>query len=221
MKKKLGLLLLLMSAVLMTACGGPSKAKIEEVQGVYAQLVSRHNETVEAYADTEDGSFSTELDEMAERLKAIGKQDAKNMSAEELDAVMTELENYLVRYDEIMASIEELKTEKPAENMIAVPVTFKNNTGVELFELYLYKASDENKGDNLVEDIGFLDGYQTRNIVNLYMAEDERLWKLEAIDEEGNVIESAEIDFTGFGEAGVTIHMEYSFDSMEGWIELE
>lgn len=223
MKKRIKIGLLLAVAMLLTACGGPSAEKIKEVQAVYAELVDSHNKAVEEYANLEDNSLSGELDEMTEKLRSIGAKDAQTMTEEELDAVIVELQGYLARYEEIHASINELaaKVQPLTEDLHAVPVTLRNNTGVELFQLYLYKASDTDKGVNLAEDIGFLDGYQTRNILNLYMKDEERLWILEAIDEEGNTIEYAEIDFTGYGEEGVTLNMEYSFDTMEGWIDME
>lgn len=205
--------------IFMTACGGPSKAKVEEVQGVYAQLVDRHNEVVALYANMEHDELSQQLDEMAENLKSIGQQDTKEMSNEELDEIIADLNENIAKYDEILASIEEIEEED--KKIQAIPVTLKNNTGVSFYQLYLYKASETDKGENLVEDMGYLEGNQTCNILNLYMAEEEMLWHLEALDEEGNVIESADIDFTGYGEDGVTVLMEYSFDSMEGWLELE
>lgn len=205
--------------IFMTACGGPSKAKVEEVQGVYAQLVDRHNEVVALYANMEHDELSQQLDEMAENLKSIGQQDTKEMSNEELDEIIADLNENIAKYDEILASIEEIEEED--KKIQAIPVTLKNNTGVSFYQLYLYKASETDKGENLVEDMGYLEGNQTCNILNLYMTEEEMLWHLEALDEEGNVIESADIDFTGYGEDGVTVLMEYSFDSMEGWLELE
>lgn len=223
MKKKMGMCLLVCAGICLTACGGPSVEEIQEVQEMYAQLVSSHNEAVEAYANLEDDSLSKELDEMAVEIESMGKQDTQNMTQEELDAIETQLQEHLTKYEEMQTSIQELETaaQTPTEDMLAIPVTFKNNTGVDLYQLYFYKASDTEKGDNLVEDIDYLASYQTRNILNLYMEEEEQLWILEGIDEEGNTIQYAEIDFTGYGEEGVTIVMEYSFDTMEGWIEME
>lgn len=221
--KRTGLGLLFAGMIMFAACGKPSEEMIQEVQEAYAGLVSSHNQAVEIYASLEDDSYSAELDEMAEILQELGTQDAKNMTQEELESVLLQLQEQQDRCEEIQESINQMASEVqiPKEELIAVPVTFRNNTGVKLFQLYLYKASDEEKGENLVEDIGYLDGYQTRNILNLYMTDDERLWILEAIDEEGNTIEYGEIDFDGFGEEGATIRMEYSFDTMEGWIEMD
>lgn len=219
--KKIRMVWLFAVLMLLSACGGPSKAKIEEVQSVYAQLVNSHNEVIEAYADLEDDSFSKELDEMAQMLRNIGKQDAQNMTDEELDAVIIELQKNITRYNEIKESIEVLKAETDVEELQAIPVTIRNNTGVRLFRIYLYAVSDSDKGENLVEDIEYLDAYQTRNIHNLYMPDGEKMWHLEAYDEDGNTIEDAEVDFTEYGEEGVTINLEYSFSEMAGWIEME
>lgn len=222
MKKRMQIMLFCMAAVLTAACGNePSKEKVMEVQEAYAELVNCHNEVIEAYADVKDDSLSKELDEMSEKINSIGQQDAKELTNEELDAIKKELKESIEIYDGIMDSIGQLKEKETNEKIYSIPVTIRNNTGIKLFQMYLYPASETNKGDNLVEDIGYLDGYQTRNILNLYMNEDEMLWRLEALDEDGNMIESADIDFTGFGEDGVTLKMEFSFDSMEGWIVTE
>ena len=221
MKKKVQVLLIGLAVMAVAGCGGPTKEKIEEVQSVYAELVNRHNEVVEEYADFEDTSLSIELDKMAEKINNMGQQDTKDMTDAELDGIIADLREDIAVYDDILTSIEKIKEEEEKEEMHAIPVTIKNNTGVKLFQLYLYKAAEKDKGDNLAEDIGYLDGYQTLNILNLYMMEDEMLWNLEAKDEEGNIIESAEVDFAGYNENGVTVSMEYSFDSMEGWLELE
>lgn len=221
MKKKIRLVSVLVVSICLIGCGGPSKEKIKEVQEVYARLLECHNETIEVYADIEDDSFSKELNEMAQRLKSIGEQDAQLMTEEELDAAIAGLKENIVRYEEIRASMEELKETAVVEELCAVPVSIRNNTGVELFRIYLYEASADDKGENLVEDIEYLDAYQIRNIHNLFMDEDKRIWRLEAYDEEGNTIEDAEVDFTPYGEEGVTINLEYSFGEMEGWIEME
>lgn len=220
--KRVQTALLCLTIVLAAACGGPSEEKVKEVQSAYAELVNRHNEVIEAYADLKDDSLSQELDEMAEKINTIGQQDTDGMTEEELDDVIADLKDNIASYDDILASIGKIKEqENTDEETSAVPLTIRNETGVPLYQLYLYPASDKDQGDNLVEKIGYLDGNQTYNLVNLYLAEDEMLWHLEAIDEEGNIIESADVDFAGCGEDGAVIILKYSFDTMKGWIEME
>lgn len=219
MKKRVYILVTCLLMINMAACGNPSKEKIEEVQNVYAQLVSLHNDVVDQYAQLDNEELSEQLDAMAENIKSIGYQDAKDMTNKELDQVIADLNENIATYDDILASIEEIKSKD--KGIIAIPVTLRNNTAVTLYELYLHKASETDKGENLLEDMEYLEGGDTCNILNLYMKEDEMLWQLEALDEDGNIIESVEIDFTGYGEDGVTVLMEFSFDSMEGWVELE
>lgn len=222
MKKSIRLLLIFLVMALLTGCGSPSKEKIQEVQGIYAQLVSRHNEVIELYAGIEDDSFSDKLDEMAENINSIGQQDMKSLTNEEIEQIAEELQQNISIYDEILSSIEEIEGGKEtAAEQLAVPVTIQNNTGLELYQIYLYKAGETDKGDNLVADIEYLDGYQTLNILNIYMEEGETLWYLEAMDEEGNAIESSEVDFSGWQGGDITIRMNFNFDSMEGWLELE
>lgn len=203
-----------------SACGSPSGEKIAKVQGIYADLVNLHNEVVEEYAGLEDDSFGTELDAMAEKIDEMGQRDTQGMTNAELDAVVDEMNGYKEKYDEMLVSMQELKGGETEKEVLEVPITIENNTGVEIYSLYLYKASDEDKGENLLKDMDYMGGFQTLNILNLYMTEDETLWHLEAVEDSGNVIESVDIDLSGKIEEGATIVMKFSFDSMEGWVEV-
>lgn len=215
------MILICLAAITASACGSPSGEKIAKVQGIYADLVNLHNEVVEEYAGLEDDSFSAELDGMADKIDAIGQMDTQGMTNEELDAVVDEMDGYKEKYNGMLASMQEMKGGEAEKEVLEVPVTIENNTGVSIYELYLYKASDTDKGENLVKDMEYMDGFQTLNILNLYMTEDETLWHLEAAEDSGKVIESVDIDFAGKTEKGVTIIMKFSFDSMEGWVEVQ
>ena len=216
--KIIGICLAVMAA---SGCGSPSGEKIAKVQGIYADLVGLHNEVVEEYAAVEDDSYSGELDEMAEKIDEIGQRDAQGMTNEELDAAVDEMNGCREKYEEILASIQEMKSGEMEKEVLEVPVTIENNTGVSIYELYLYKASDTDRGENLVGEMGYMSGFQTLNILNLYMTEEETLWHLDAAEESGKVIESVDIDFAGKTEKGATIVMKFSFDSMEGWVEVQ
>lgn len=219
-KNKGKVILICLAVMAASACGNPSGEKIAKVQGIYADLVNLHNEAVEEYAELEDDSFGAELDAMAEKIDEIGQRDTQGMTNAELDAVVDEMNNYKEKYDEMLASMQEMKAGETEKEVLEVPVTIENNTGVSIYGLYLYKASEEDKGENLIKDMEYMDGFQTLNILNLYMTEEEMLWHLEAVEDSGKVIESVDIDFTGKTEKGVTIVMKFSFDSMEGWVEV-
>lgn len=219
-KNKGKVILICLAVMAASACGNPSGEKFAKVQGIYADLVNLHNEAVEEYAELEDDSFGAELDAMAEKIDEIGQRDTQGMTNAELDAVVDEMNNYKEKYDEMLVSMREMKAGETEKEVLEVPVTIENNTGVSIYGLYLYKASEEDKGENLIKDMEYMDGFQTLNILNLYMTEEEMLWHLEAVEDSGKVIESVDIDFTGKTEKGVTIVMKFSFDSMEGWVEV-
>ena len=214
------LLLSLMAAPLV-ACGKASGEEIAMAQGMYADLVEQHNEVAEAYASVEDDSLGKELDEMAEKVESMGQQDIHGLNGAELDAIVEEMNGYAKEYEGMLASLEEIKVQEEGGEVYAVPVTLKNSTCVALYEVYLYEASSTDKGENLIKDMEYLDGLGTLNILNIFVTEGEELWHLEAMDEDGGVIESADIEFTQEHKDGVTIKMEYSFDSMEGWVKLD
>lgn len=203
----------------LIGCGGAPKEKIEEAQSVYAQLVTRHNEVIEAYAGVEDDSYSKTLNEMSDKINAVGQKELKDFSEEEIDAIIEDLQSNLSIYDEIMTSVEASGKEQKERKGIAV--TIKNNTSVNLYELYLYQKEDESEKQNLVADMGYLGGYDTFNIVQFYLDEEDETVVLEALDESGNMIESGEIDMSDVGEDGITIKMEYSFETMEGELIIE
>lgn len=223
MKRSLNMLTAFLLVVILSGCGGPSSEKVGEVQETYSQLVSRHNEAVEVYSEIEDDSFSKELDNMAESIDEIGQQDVKEMTNDEIDAMIEKLQTNITEYDTMLASMEEAKNNQKEEETKtnSVSVTLKNNSGVELYEIYLYQASKEEKGENYAAGIGKLEEYETLNILNLPMTEEDTLFHLEAQDEDGNVIETADIDFSEWIGKSVTVRMDYSFDTMEGWIEFE
>lgn len=212
---------LCLAVLLLTGCGGPPAEKIEEARSVYTELVNRHNEVIEAYADVEDDSLDGELDSMAEQVNLIGQQDVEQMSGEELDAIIEKLQANIAMYDGILESIGQMGKIEPTDDAAGISVTIRNNTGVDLKEVYLYKASEESEKVNLAEDIGGLAGFGVLSIVKIYITGEETVWHLKAIDTDGNIIESADIGFDDYQNKEVTINMEYSFDSMEGWTELE
>lgn len=210
-----GICLLLM----LTGCTKASGEKIEEVQTVYEQLVGKHNEVIAAYAGVEDDSLSRELDEMAEKINAIGQQDIKQLEDEEIDSIIADLKANIVIYDDILASVDKLKAQE--QIVYGIPFTLKNDTGIELAEVYLYKAASEDKGENLVQGMKTLDGYGIFNMLNLYMTEDEMIWHLLAVDTEGDTIVSADIDCSGYKDSQVTARIEYDFNSGTGRLEFE
>ena len=214
-------LLLSLMAASLAACGKASGEEMAMAQGMYADLVEQHNEVAEAYASVEDDSLGKELDEMAEKVESMGHQDIHGLNGAELDAIVEEMNGYAKEYEGMLASLEEIKVQEEGAEVYAVPVTLKNSTCVALYEVYLYEASSTDKGENLIKDMEYLDGLGTLNILNIFVTEGEELWHLEAMDEDGGVIESADIEFTQEHKDGVTIKMEYSFDSMEGWVKLD
>lgn len=215
------ILLMSLIATSFSACGSASGEEIARVQGMYADLAEQHNDVVEAYAGVEDDSLGEELDEMAEKIESMGQQDIHGLNDAEMDAIVEEMNGYAKEYEKIQASLEEIKEQERGTEIYAVPVSLKNSTCVALHEVYLYQASSTDKGENLVKDMGYLDGLGTLNILNIFVTEGEELWHLETMDEDGGVIESADIEFSKEHKDGVTVRMEYSFDSMEGWVEVE
>lgn len=223
MKKSFFVCLLIMVIMVLMACGDFSGEQVKEVQMLYAQVVDSHNAVVELYADFEDEILTKELDVMAEEIKYMGMQDTKKMTKEERILIWEQLKSYLVRYNEMKLYISELavrQQEQKETKEFAITITFLNNTGIDLYQLYLYNVSSNDKGENFAEDIVCFASYETRNVLNFFMSKDDCCCIIEAFDEGGKQIIYSEIDFSNCQEE-VTIDMNYNFDDMEGWIVLK
>ena len=52
------------------------------------------------------------------------------------------------------------------------------------------------------------------------MEKGETVWHLETMDEDGLVIESEDVDLSPYQGGDVVIEMYFSFDTNEGWLEI-
>lgn len=107
-----------------------------------------------------------------------------------------------------------------SEDVIVMPTTFVNNTGVDIYCLYASVAdTDEWEEDILEEDLLESSDYV---MVNFWYASDETVWDFAIEDSEGNKLEFYDIDFSDYDESeGVTIYLndDGTADFVEGITE--
>ena len=90
-------------------------------------------------------------------------------------------------------------------NVIEVPVSVKNSTGVEFAGLYLSGASLEEWGDNLIDGSPLPDG-ETKELV-LYVDANNLQWDLLVEDHEGATITWSGVDITEMSSEGFTMDL--------------
>lgn len=212
---------LLAAVMVFMGCGRQNGEAADACKTKYAELVDEHNVVVGLYAGSGTEEYDGQLERLSGRMKEIGELDVGGMESGELDALLTEMENLMEEYEEIYQNIFEGMEEEEETEYCQVSVTLKNMTTVPFYEVYFYNLAQEDTRTNLVtDDPETYDGLEVYNLVNLVMEKGQTVWHLEMIDDEGNVIESDDVDLAPYDGAGVVIEMKYSFDTNEGWLDL-
>lgn len=222
-KNKIGknLLLALLFSITLYGCNNVSDEKLMICKDLYNDVVEKHNDVIKVYSSISSDQFDNELNAFQEELNGIGEYNLSEMDDNSIDLLISDLKDRLDNYDKLLSEFNLLDSrDKHIETPNCFSVTFVNNTGLDLYELYFYNISKDNDRINLLSNsIDMLSGYGTFSIINIYADNMNTVWKLEVMDESGNVIESQEIDFSDYN-SNITINMEFSFDTMEGWLEI-
>ena len=222
-KRKSGILLALMiSAALCAGCGRQNEEAVDACKTKYAQLVDEHNVVVGLYAKSESGEYDGRLEQLSAQVKEMGELDVGRMEVEELDALLEQMKGLMEEYEEIYADIEKTAGQAEETEYCQASVTLKNMTTVSFYEVYFYNAAKEETRVNLVtDDPETYNGLEVYNLVNLVMEKEQTIWRLEALDNEGNLIASGDIDLAPYDGTGVVVEMRYSFATNEGWLDLK
>ncbi len=213
-----------LSMLLLFVCAGCGKQNGEAVEACkmeYAKLVDEHNVVAALYAESPDEAYGEQLDALSRRMKEIGGMDVGKMEMGELDALTAELKAMMEEYEEIYRFLSEAPVEENETEYCQVSVTLKNMTTLPFHEVYFYNIAKEDTRVNLVtDDPASYDGLEVYNLVNLVMEKGETIWHLETMDEDGLVIESEDVDLSPYQGGDVVIEMYFSFDTNEGWLEI-
>ena len=101
--------------------------------------------------------------------------------------------------------VAEESSESEESNIIEVPVTIKNSTGVEFAGLYMSGASLEEWGDNLIEGSPLADGESKE--LTLYVDANNLQWDLLIEDHEGATVTWNAVDISEMSTEGFTMDL--------------
>lgn len=113
---------------------------------------------------------------------------------------------------EAAPEVEKQSSEAPAEDMIELPVTIENKTGVDIHQLFATSANLEQWGEDILGEDVLEDGASLESVFNI--GADDLKWDLMMVDSEGTEIELYGLDFTECSTEGGTIVLE--FDGTNG-----
>lgn len=120
-----------------------------------------------------------------------------------------------VATQEPVAAQEPVTKEAPVEEteVLELPVTIENNTGVDIYELYASGQNQEEWGEDLLGSDSYLpDGNAVDMLFNIDA--DSLKWDIMIKDSEGTAIELYGLDFSECSTDGGTIDLE--FDGTNG-----
>lgn len=108
-------------------------------------------------------------------------------------------------------------SEKEEEELITLPVTVVNNTGIDIWEFYASVVdTDDWEEDILTDDILFAG---ESFVIDFTFPSDQVIWDFAMVDGEGNMIAFYEMDFSDCSLNGATLTLEY--DGENGYATLE
>lgn len=211
----------LLFSISLLGCDKVSDEKVKICKDLYNDVIEKHNDTIEAYSSISSNEFDIQLNTFQEELSSIGEYNINEIDDKSIDSLISDLEVRLIKYDELLSEFDLLNSgSEYTEMQNNLSATIVNSTGLDLYEVYFYDITKEKDRVNLLSDsIEMLSGYGIFSIVNMCFDNQNTIWKLEVMDEAGNIIESQEIDLKDY-KSNITINMEFSFDTMEGWLEI-
>ncbi len=102
----------------------------------------------------------------------------------------------------------------PEGEVLELPVTIQNSTGVEIYELYASGAGVDTWGDNLLGDATLADG---ATVDLTFMVDVNNVqWDLMMVDSEGNEVPLYGLDFAECSTDGGNVVLEFDATAGEG-----
>lgn len=102
--------------------------------------------------------------------------------------------------EDMSAELEDTTVET---EIIEMPVTFINNTGVDVYCLYASTGDTDEWEEDLLGDTMLEPGDYVE--VDFVFSADETIWDFAIEDVDGNLLEFYDLDFEGYGSDGMTV----------------
>ena len=211
MKKSLCSLLLscvmTASALLLTACGGPSAEKIAQAQDTYSNLVAIHNRVVSAHRQIEDDSLDEKLVALGEKITQVNTYNLNDMSDEEIDMLIDTMDSIIDTYEEYLTAINDIRDTENAAILTPINISLINDTNLTFVGLSLHQKGTIQNADLLETLSGFMPAQRMAGLV-IYRDVQNTPWVLELVSEDGSLYE-LNLSVKDYSEDGCVLTLTY------------
>ena len=195
------------SALLLTACGGPSAEKIAQAQDTYSNLVSIHNRVVSAHRQIEDDSLDEKLVALGEKITQVNTYNLNDMSDEEIDMLIDTMDSIIDTYEEYLTAINDIRDTENAAILTPINISLINDTNLTFAGLSLHQKGTIQNADLLETLSGFMPAQRMAGLV-IYRDVQNTPWVLELVSEDGSLYE-LNLSVKDYSEDGCVLTLTY------------
>ncbi len=222
MKKRFGILstTLLISAVLLSACGSSDEKRLE-AETAKGLMIEAKESAEEVYLDITDSSQEEKLNELDSKVKEIEAIDLKKYSDTKIDETITTINEITEEYQNLQKDFEsvlkkETKEKTEAEKHMDVRCYFINRTGMNLSKVVLHDITEDSYSDNLLgENISLNSGYILMGVV-LNVTRSSSEFEFVVTDENNTSYTLTCDDLTSLKIDEVSITLKYDTETKTG-----
>ena len=195
------------SALLLTACGGPSAEKIAQAQDTYSNLVAIHNRVVSAHRQIEDDSLDEKLVALGEKITQVNTYNLNDMSDEEIDMLIDTMDSIIDTYEEYLTAINDIRDTENAAILTPINISLINDTNLTFVGLSLHQKGTIQNADLLETLSGFMPAQRMAGLV-IYRDVQNTPWVLELVSEDGSLYE-LNLSVKDYSEDGCVLTLTY------------
>ena len=195
------------SALLLTACGGPSAEKIAQAQDTYSNLVAIHNRVVSAHRQIEDDSLDEKLVALGEKITQVNTYNLNDMSDEEIDMLIDTMDSIIDTYEEYLTAINDIRDTENAAILTPINISLINDTNLTFVGLSLHQKGTIQNVDLLETLSSFMPAQRMAGLV-IYRDVQNTPWVLELVSEDGSLYE-LNLSVKDYSEDGCVLTLTY------------
>ena len=195
------------SALLLTACGGPSAEKIAQAQDTYSNLVTIHNRVVSAHRQIEDDSLDEKLVALGEKITQVNTYNLNDMNDEEIDMLIDTMDSIIDTYEEYLTAINDIRDTENAAILTPINISLINDTNLTFVGLSLHQKGTIQNVDLLETLSGFMPAQRMAGLV-IYRDVQNTPWVLELVSEDGSLYE-LNLSVKDYSEDGCVLTLTY------------
>ena len=195
------------SALLLTACGGPSAEKIAQAQDTYSNLVAIHNRVVSAHRQIEDDSLDEKLVALGEKITQVNTYNLNDMNDEEIDMLLDTMDSIIDTYEEYLAAINDIRDTENAAILTPINISLVNDTNLTFVGLSLHQKGTIQNVDLLETLSSFMPAQRMAGLV-IYRDVQNTPWVLELVSEDGSLYE-LNLSVKDYSEDGCVLTLTY------------